>query len=133
MRYSTIKAIIEPMLQADFPKAVVYPGPAMPENPSMAVILTPFGGGAQEVDGLIDAVNWQVRAVGYQNNFESAEDLAWAVDTVLIGLRSGQHGGVHVVSFPRLGGPPSVLMVDNADRHHFVCSYMPTVESALAS
>lgn len=133
MRYSQLRDLIQPHIDEHFPRTPISVGPELPEHASQCVVLSPFGGGGEQVDGLIEATGWQVRAIGKQNSYESAEDLAWSIDTFLRRIRSGRYGGIYIVEIPRLGNPPTTLMVDDADRHHFVCSYMPTVESALAS
>lgn len=120
---------------AGYPKAGIYPGPELPtQEANSYVVLTRYGGpGLDGGEGALDGFSWQVRTVGKQGSYEEAEGIADAVDIAWISHMSGPIGGLHVVEIARVGGPPSVLMTDNAERTHFVCSYNASVESALAN
>jgi hypothetical protein len=131
MRFSQVKAFTLEVLAADYPDVRVHPGPNIPDIPNRFVVWTPYGGPGLEVDGVFDARSWQFRAVGKQNNYDSAEEVAIALDLALIAHQSGKIGDVWVPSIQRVGGAPAALVLDNADRTHFVCSYIASVELAL--
>lgn len=135
MRFNQIKAFTEAALTAAGIVGVqVRPGPTIPDIPGPFVVWTPYGGPGLEVDGVFDARSWQFRAVGKQNNYDSAEEVAIALDLALIAHQSSRVGGPTgpwVPSIQRVGGAPAALVLDNADRTHFVCSYIASVELAL--
>lgn len=111
----------------------IYPGPELEDGePDGYVLLTRYGGAGMQVDGAIDTFGWQVRVISNQFDYGSGEGVADAIDIEFISTFSGDINGLHVVEIARVGGPPSVLMVDDGNRHHFVCSYLASVESALA-
>lgn len=116
-----------------YEKVHIYPGPELPDDPGRFVMLTPYGGEGYEADGAIDARGWQVRVAGKQGDYDSAESLANWIDTIFTALPSSRVGGLWVTGIRRVGGAPNPLMLDDADRHHFVCSYMASVESALVN
>lgn len=120
---------------AGYPKAAIYPGPDLPtQEANSYVVLSRYGGpGLSGGEGALDGFSWQVRTVGRQGAYEEAEGIADAIDIAWISHMSGKIGGLHVVEINRVGGPPAVLMVDDAERTHFVCSYNASVESALAN
>lgn len=123
----------EILTAADYPNVPIYPGPTLPTTePNSYVVLSRYGGtGLEGGEGALDGFSWQARVVGGQGKYEEAEGIADAIDIGWISHMSGTIGDVWVVEISRVGGPPSVLMVDDAERHHFVCSYNTSVESAL--
>lgn len=119
---------------ADYQKAWIKSGPELPDVPGHGVLLTRYGGpGLETGEGILDARSWQVRCVGRQNSPDYAEGMADAIDIVFLSHYSRSVGGVWVSSIQRVGGAPAALMVDDADRTHFVCSYIVSVELALAN
>lgn len=131
MRYATLKTLVEQFKAEQgiegFP---VFPGPNDPPMPEPYILLTRYDGAGLSVDDLFDAVGWQVKVVGEQYDYEVAEDLAVRLDNYLRRLHSGRYSGQWVASVARAGGGPSALMVDDADRTHFVCSYFTDTSAA---
>lgn len=111
----------------------IYPGPKLPDDPGRYVMLTRYGGSGLEVDGVFDGKGWQVRVVSKQNDYDSGEALSDWIDDFFTNLPSGKVGDLWVTGIQRVGGAPSPLMLDDADRTHFVCSYIASVESALVN
>lgn len=109
----------------------IYPGPDLPDIPNPYVVCTPYGGPGLILDGTADDVSWQFRVVGPQNDYDSAENAANAIDIALISHFSSKVSGVWVSEIRRVGGAPNPLITDDADRTHFVCSYTASVELAL--
>lgn len=119
-----------------FPEAKwsIEPGPKIPSIPTSFVLLSPYGGPGEDLEGVLDQRSWQVRVVGEQNDYIGAEAAANAIDIAFLSHLSHEKiDGQKVTSIQRVGGPPSVLMVDDADRTHFVCSYTFSVALALAN
>lgn len=132
MRFAPLRGLIQGFLSD--PALYVFPGPVIPEYPKRLVVCTQISSPGLETDGLIDIVGWQVRSIGEQNNYQSAEDLALAIDAGIQGLGNSQDvQGLRLVTAYRSGGPPTPLMVDDAQRHHFVCSYLFGVYSAVVA
>lgn len=130
--FSAMKAEVRLILDAvNLQKVLVFPGPELPDIPDNCVVLTRYGGPGLDADGAIDDVSWQVRSIGRQNDYDSAETIADAIDIAFISHYSRHVGGVWVPRIRRVGGAPAPLMVDSGDRTHFVCSYVVSVELAL--
>lgn len=108
-------------------------GPDLPPHPGRAVVLTPTGGPGLTGEGFTDTFAFQARVIGEQNSYDSAERLAAQVDSALLKLvtSSQMRFGVWVVMVSRVGSPPSVLVRDDAERHHFVANYLVEVDSGL--
>lgn len=130
--YARAKEFVRGVLDnAEFDNYKIYPGPDLPDIPEPYVVLTRYGGPGLILDGTADDVSWQVRTVGPQGSYESAENAADAIDIAILSHFSSEIGGVWVSELRRVGGAPSPLMTDDADRTHFVCSYTASVELAL--
>lgn len=124
-------APVEALIKEAQPSLLVTPGPELPPSmPGKCAVLTLTGGpGTVTEEGLFTAVSFQVRAIGEQNDPDSAEQLAWDLDLLLRAVPTVTLAGARIMSIVRSGSPPSPLMVDDADRHHFVTSYIATVGS----
>ena len=133
MRFVDLKAMIEGYLRSvDFEKygdLEVYPGPNDPRIPDWYVLITMTGGPGYNTEGLFDGVSYQVKMVGKQHDYTSAEDTALVIDKFIMSFYTGKFGNTWLTHFQRIGGRPAALMVDDADRHHFVASYVADVES----
>lgn len=130
--YGRMKPFIREVLDATGnEKFQIYPGPELPDIPEPFVVCTRYGGPGMDADGAIDQISWQFRSVGPQANYDAAEAAADAIDIAMISHFSAYVGGVWVSEIQRVGGPPTSLMTDEADRTHFVGSYTVSVELAL--
>lgn len=137
MRYATLKDIVNQAKAQmtggfgpyDADTYPVYPGPNDPSIPTGFILLTSYAGPGLNTDDLFDAQGWQIKVASEQHSYDDGEAIAFAIDRYLNRLYSGWYGGQWVADFQRVGGQPSVLMVDDADRTHFVCSYVVDVES----
>lgn len=131
MLYATLKTFVADRLGYDIE---FYPGPDLPTNTANRyILLTRTGGPGLETEGLIDVTGWQVRVAGSQNDYDDAERVAYDVDAIFLNSGYSQAvDGVWMVDAYRTGSPPTQLLVDDADRHHFVASYLVSVQSALA-
>lgn len=131
--FGRIKDWTEPVLvAAGFSDVPIYPGPELPDIPNHHVIWTPYGGtGLEGGEGILDGRSWQARCVGNQSNYTDAESIANAIDIAMISHYSRNVGGLWVSQIRRVGGAPNPLMTDEANRTHFVCSYIVSVKTAL--
>lgn len=110
--------------EADFR---IYPGPDLPhEDAGKCLVLTLVGGPGYQMEHMADVRNWQVRTIGEQNDYNSAEALAYLVDRAFEAREDRAH---HVLMITRSGSPPTPLLVDDAERWHFVATYSSTVVS----
>lgn len=125
-----VKVIIRDGL-AEGEELLIEDGPEIPASmPGRCVVLTLSGGpGTITEEGLFEGLGFQARCIGEQMSYLSAEMLAFQIDRLLKAVRTRNVGDVRVLSIARVGSPPSPLMVDDADRHHFVASYVATVGS----
>lgn len=82
-------------------------------------------------------VQWaqfQLRSVGAQNLYDSAETIAFQVDRILLKaqeLAFVMMGDVRVSGVQDLGGGPTLLTIDRGGRSHFTASYAFAVPSGL--
>lgn len=131
-KFSQMKAWLKQVLDGTpFSEFTVEPGPMLADTPGPYVLATLYGGPGEDVDGAMDDVSWQIRVVGPQNDYETAEDAAEMIDLAMLGHHSSHIAGVWVSGIRRVGGAPAPLMRDEAERTHFVCSYVASVELAL--
>lgn len=132
--YARIKAWTREVLDnLGYDDVMIYPGPELPDIPNRYVVWSRYGGPGMELDGAMDAKSWQMRVVGKQDDYESAEEVADAIDIAMLSHVSSHVGGVWVSNVQRAGGAPAVQLVDDSDRTHFVCSYIVSVELALSN
>lgn len=131
MRFRQLEAMLRTLVADE--TLHVFPGPVIPEYPGRMVVVTRTSSPGLSTDGIIDTVGWQIRTIGEQFDYESAEDLALAIDAGLQSLGTTDVQGLRLVTVYRVGGPPTPLMEDDAQRHHFVCSYLFGVYSAVAA
>jgi hypothetical protein len=105
------------------------PGPGDPDtvqkiSAGTMVIITIGSGAGLAVEGATDRPNVQLRVIGDQGDFYSAERLAFDIDKGMNALQAQRVEGVWVVTVYRLGGGPAVLLQDDADRWHYTCNYI---------
>lgn len=134
MKFKVLKTLIEDGLPPEWADRGVFfhPGPDDPDQPvDWLVVLTVDGGLGLMLDGLLDNVSWQVRVAGPQNMYEDAEDLALAIDKVLMSFIPKRVEDLLITTVYRVGGQPQQFVVDDAERTQFVCSYYFDVESEL--
>jgi hypothetical protein len=130
MRFADLETLLNPV-RLGWP---LHPGPIdLDLMPNMFIVATAYGGAGEAMEGLTDRTSWQVRVIGKQNDYTSAETMALAIDRAFLRLPSSRiPSGLWVVAVSRIGGPPSALTRDNAKRTHFICSYSFEHELALA-
>lgn len=132
--FQQVKAWAQPFLDdADLGKIKQHPGPDLPDEPNAYVMWTRYGGPGEDADGALDDISWQARVVGLQNKYDQAESIADVLDVALLSVHSSHIGGTWVTRVQRVGGAPNVLLKDDADRTHFVCSYIIGTELALTN
>lgn len=106
------------------------PGPSLPDIPGRFIMLTRYGGPGEHFEGVLDQIAWQVRVAGLQNDYDDAESIADAIDVAFLSIHSQYIDGNWVSGVQRVGGAPNPLLKDDAERTHFVCSYI--IDTALA-
>jgi hypothetical protein len=114
------------------PMLVVEPGPDDPIVPGKWVKITREVGPGLNTESMFEQILFSVEVAGEQENYNSAEDLAFEVDRFFLRQTRQKVGGVLVLSWTR-GGGPQPLLIDNARRWHFACSYTLDVQSALTA
>lgn len=130
--YERVKAWVEVVFAANNVVGwTIVPGPQLPENPDATIVLTRYGGSGMNTDGAMDGRSWQFRIIGKQQDYASAESVAELIDHAALSHHSSEVGGVWTSSISRVSGAPAALMVDNADRTHFVGNYVADVALAL--
>jgi len=136
--FADVQAWLEPKLVAAGynPLPVFDPGPgpnldAQDVDPNMLVIVSPWPGGGLTTEELFDQGAVQIRAVGPQNDYDTAEQLARDCDKGMISFDLSQRvNGKWWLSVTRAGGSPALLLQDQGDRFQFYCNYIVEVEYA---
>lgn len=116
----------------DDPMLIIEPGPDDPNTATHFVKITRGPGLGLTAELAFDQYVYDVEVAGRQGDYDSAEDLAHKVDRFFLRFESQSVDGIRVLPGGR-GGGPSVLLIDDAKRWHFVCSYTLHVESALTA
>lgn len=124
------------------PRRILRGNPQLPTDlPYSYHCLTSVGGPGLVSEQAFDVRGYQVRTVGPQavdstdtRAYDYAEDMAYDVDKQLCtadirGLLPATVGGMRLIRINRIGSEPSWLMNDDANRTHFVCSYLFEVQS----
>lgn len=107
------------------PNLESFPGPELPNTPSKHFVLSWLAGTGLTVENMFDVRGFQLRVVGEQNDYASAEALAWQLDHAIVGaVYPVTIGGMRVLSIGRTGGGPEPMPEDDADRTPFVASYL---------
>lgn len=114
---------------------VFSPGPST--APALAKIsagptlfVTIGNGVGLDSEQLFDRPFITTRAIGQQNDYTSAETLAYDVDTLLLAVTSNRTVGTAKVLFvTRTGGSPTLIDYDTANRHHFQAIYIAEVQT----
>lgn len=112
----------------------VYDGPDIPDDPGTMLVVTMLPGAGFLMEQALDAPAFQVRTIGPQANADAARALAEAVDgafTAAVWPRTltdpVTSSTRHVVTVHRSGGRPAQDRVDNAQRTHWVCTYVAEI------
>ena len=103
---------------------VAGPDWSVDQSTGQTVVLTRMGGDGMSIEGLFDGVGYQVLVIGEQNDYDSAERLADHIDALLRATYTRNIGTTRVSHTRRIGSPPTAVLVDDAIRTHFVCSYV---------
>lgn len=111
-------------------EVAVYPGPDVPSDPRACLVVTWLPGPGFSLEQMLDTPAFQVRTIGPQGNPDDARVLATMIDRAFTGPNwPGIVGGRYVVEIRRAGGAPALDRVDDADRTHYVCTYLADVEA----
>lgn len=130
MKLSALIDLLRDFLGA--PMLVILPGPDDPDTATPFIKITPGPGLGLVNDMMFDQQVFQVEVAGEQNDYDSAENLAHQVDRFFLRFEPQSVGGSRVLPGGR-STSPAVLLIDNARRWHFACSYTLHVESALTA
>jgi hypothetical protein len=118
------------LFDTPFEKLNLETGPDFVNTPEFSILITPSGGPGASLEGRFTGQTFQFRTIGRQGNPDSAEDAAMFVDAILTRDDGSRLvGGQWVATIDRFGAPPSVLIVDDSTRTHFVADYLWDVES----
>lgn len=134
MRYSDIQTFVAEGLAAKG-----YSGSQMPlfdpgpftiarlqnKTPGSMVFLVVGNGLGLAMEGILDRPFVVVRVLGPQNDYDSAERLAYDVDDVLLSVGGNTLVGTAKTLFiTRTGGSPQLVDFDPGDRYHFQQTYI---------
>ena len=115
------------------PLPLFEPGPAtniitQDLSPGMMVIISIGSGPGYDMEKVFDRVMVQIRAIGNQQDYTSAESLAYDIDRQMGDLNGPTAtrwiNGKRILEINRAGGAPTLLLLDDAERHHFTCNYV---------
>lgn len=114
---------------------LINPGPATAAglqrlSPGTTLFVTLGNGIGLSTEHLFDRPFITVRSIGQQNDFDSAERLAYDVDKVLLSVdRNSQVGSTMALYINRTGGAPALIDFDSASRHHFQATYVTEAQT----
>ena len=136
LNYADVKGVVSAALTAQNwkPMPLFDPGPGsdlvvQDLTPDTMIIITLTPGAGLDSEELFDRAGIQVRTIGPQEDYDTAEKLAQAVDKALIAIdHSQQINGKRTLSVTRAGGAPALMPIDNGDRYHFTCNYIWEVQ-----
>jgi len=132
IRYSHLRNYLQSYLTSlgYDPLPTFNPGPgedanAVDVSPGRLVLLSKLPGAGLSVEYAFDRPAFQVRVAGKQGDYDDGEKLAEDCDTGLLKVDHSQYlEDVWVTSIVRAGGNPALLLIDDADRYHFTCTYI---------
>ncbi len=109
----------------------VVDGPDLPVTRGAAVVVSWLPGAGLSLEGTLSTPAAQLRVIGPQGNRDAARVLAERLDARLTnrGLFPAFVGGRYVVDVRHSGGMPAHDRNDDADRAHYVCTYLFDVEA----
>lgn len=116
--------------EAERTMPLLDPGPfAMPnlfqKTAGPMVVATVGNGAGLVLEQTYDQVFLTVRSLGPQNDYDSAERLAWDLDRLLLALNgTGYIGSTRVLYVTRAGGGPQLIDYDAGQRYHFQTTYV---------
>lgn len=107
---------------------LLNPGPPAVQKlwkltPNTAIFLTVGNGIVETTEGLYDRPFMVVRVIGKQNDFASAETLAYDVDRLCTEFTAGKVGNTRTLYITR-NAPPQLVDLDDSDRYHFQTTYI---------
>lgn len=135
MRYADILAFTEAGLTnlgygqpGGPPMPAFHPGPPSLTKlhtltPGSRCFLTVGNGIGFTKEGLYEQKFITVRVIGAQNNYNSAEDLAYAIDGLYFPVETQKVGDARVLYITR-NAPPQLVDCDAAERYHFNTTYI---------
>lgn len=131
----TIQSIIDHVkagLSAPYSGYEFQPGINPPNIPIPYALFSRLEGPGLDLEGVMDRVGLRVEVVGQQHDYNSGESFAMAIDRALLApIPDLKIGTTHVTHVDRFGGGPYEFEYDDAERYHFVCSYVLDVESGM--
>lgn len=134
LRVSDIAKYLEPLITSG---ARVFPG-RLPDMPNRVIGISLASGPGFVLDGLFDAIGFQISCRGAENNFKDTEEIAAEVDEILTGVdprvraESFFIGSVYVDVMGRTGSGPTELPIpDSQSRYVFTCNYYAQAETGV--
>lgn len=107
---------------------LLHPGPPSVQrlwtlSPNAIVFLTVGNGIVETTEGLYDRPFLVVRVIGTQNDYTSAETLAYDIDKLCVEFTAGAVGSSRSLYITR-NAPPQLVDLDASDRYHFQTTYI---------
>jgi hypothetical protein len=135
----TTKKLVAHLKQHVTSQARIFAG-RIPDVPNRIISVTFVSGAGFSMDGLFDAVGFQVTCRGAENNFPDAEFIALEVDDILTGKFPDSKSisfwmdDVYVDAIGRTGGGPIQLpFADENSRFTFTCNYYAQVATSIGA
>lgn len=104
-------------------------------SPNATVFVTVGDGTGLTTEDTFDQPFIRIRAIGEQNDAEGSEQLALDLDVGLLRVSNAGFpqllGNATVLYVSRLGGRPSLLEKDKANRYHWVGTYITEAPSGI--
>lgn len=139
LTYSDVEAFIKAGLtEAGIsPMPLIDPGPfSIPglqkKSPNAMVFATVGNGAGLTLEQLYDQVFITIRVLGRQNDYDSAEQLALALDKMFLAVNQPRMiGSTRVLYITRSGGAPQLVDYDASQRYSFQTTYITPAGTGL--
>lgn len=126
----------EKLREMSWDNALIDHGPPSDDrlvlSPNAIAFLTVGGGAGLDIETAYDRPFISTYVVGPQDEYDTAEALAIAIDTIYCRVTVPTLiGAARVTNIQRSGGRPTLFQQDTANRYHFTCSYIVSSTSGL--
>jgi len=138
LTHAAVRDYVLPRLKREGFTPRPHPGPDTDPilqklSPGPILFLMVGGGSGLTLESLFDRPFIATRYIGKQQSYDDAEAGALLLDKILLDVENNTDvlGSTRTLFVTRTGGAPRCVTQDNANRFHFVCSYIAQATTGL--